>query len=181
MPKTKFKRSFWIYVSFFFLIIFVGGSYIVLSLTRYSTRHERSCKQCHPEIYQLWKDSKGHPFRETSCFGCHSSSHLVVPPEYLADDALTSERCLACHEVVLEYGYTFNKKIIKFNHRQHIHEGQKCVDCHRSAGHEYKTDGTNRPTIVECQDCHFREFEGLPRNQKCLNCHDVLLIQGKND
>lgn len=179
MPKTKFKRSFWIIVSFFIMIIFFMGSFIVLSLARYSTRHELACKQCHPQIFQLWKDSKGHPSKETSCFACHSSSHITVPPEYLADDDLTSEQCLYCHEDVLDYGYTFKKTIIKFNHRQHVHEGQNCVACHRSTGHEYMTDGTNRPTIVECQDCHFREFEGLPKNQKCLNCHDVLLVPGK--
>lgn len=179
MPKVKFKRPFWIVVSLFVLLLCVCGGYFVFTLTRYSTRHERACRQCHPQIYELWKESKGHPYKETSCYSCHAGSHFLVPPEYMADDSLTSEQCLSCHEDVLDYGYIFKKTIVKFNHRQHIHEGLICVDCHRTAGHEYNTEGTNRPTITECQDCHYREFEGRPRNQKCLNCHEVLLPPGK--
>ena len=181
MPRLKYRRPFWIIVSLLVLLVLAGGSGVVLTLVWYSTRHERSCKQCHPQIFQQWKESKGHPAQETSCYGCHAETHPTVPPEYLADDDLTSQRCLECHEVVLDFGYSVKKKVIKFNHRQHIHEGLNCVDCHRSAGHEYMTDGTNRPSIQQCQDCHFREFEGPPKNQKCLNCHDVLLAPGKNE
>jgi len=181
MSKTKFRRRFWVIIGTLVLLICTAGGAAVLTLVRYSGRHERSCRQCHPLIYQLWKDSKGHPAQETSCFECHANSHPMVPTEYLADDSLTADRCLGCHEDILDIGYEIKKKIVKFNHRQHIHEGMDCVDCHRSAGHEYMTDGTNRPSILQCQDCHFREFEGPPKNQKCLNCHDVMLAPGKEN
>ena len=179
MPRTRYRRPFWIIVGSLILVLLIGGSSAVVTLARYSTRHETACRQCHPQIFQLWKESKGHPARDTSCFDCHAEPHAVVPDEYIADDDLTSKRCLECHEDVLEFGYMIKKKIINFNHRQHIHEGSDCIDCHRSAGHEYMEDGTNRPTIRECQDCHYREFEGPPKNQKCLNCHEVLLVPGK--
>lgn len=179
MPRTRFKRPFWFIMGALALLVLLGGSSAVLTLVRYTARNSSACRPCHPQIFELWKTSKGHPAEETSCFGCHAGVHMVVPSEYLADDDLTSQRCLDCHQVVLDYGYVIKKKIIKFSHRQHIHEGQDCVDCHRSAGHEYMTDGTNRPTINHCQDCHFREFEGPPKSQKCLNCHDVLLSPGK--
>jgi hypothetical protein len=179
MTKTRHKKSFWVLFCILVFLICVGGSGAVLSLFRATGRHERSCRQCHPEIYQLWKDSKGHPANQTSCFECHAGRHLLVPPEYIADDDLTSETCRNCHEDVLDSGYQIKKKIVKYNHRQHIHEGLDCVDCHRSSGHEYMTEGTNRPSIQHCQDCHFREFEGPPKNLKCLNCHEVLLAPGK--
>ena len=179
MPKMKYRRPLWIILGSVFFIFLLGGSAVVRTLVRYSTRHEKACRQCHPEIFSLWKESKGHPFQETSCFACHANPHATVPPGYLADDDLTSKRCLDCHQEVLNLGYTIVKKVIKFNHRTHFHEGLDCVDCHRSAGHEYQTEGTNRPSIQHCQDCHMREFQGPPINQKCLNCHEVLLVPGK--
>ena len=103
----------------------------------------------------------------------------LAPPEYVADDELTSERCLDCHEEILNLDYKVKRKVIKFTHRFHIQEGLNCVDCHRTAGHEYMAKGTNRPSIRECLDCHRREFEGPPKNQKCLNCHDVMLTPGR--
>lgn len=178
--KTKYKPPFWAAVCILFFIVIVGGSSTVLTLVRLTGRHERSCKQCHPVIFQLWKESKGHPAQESGCFACHAERHSVVPSEYFADDDLTAKRCLECHENVLDFGYNIKKKVIKFNHRLHIHEGLDCVSCHRSAGHEYMTEGTNRPSIPQCRDCHLREFEGPPKNQKCLNCHDVLLAPGKD-
>jgi len=179
MPKIKRRREFWVVITILFFLICAAASAAVLTLVRYSGRHERSCRQCHPEIYQLWKSSKGHPSQETSCFECHAHNHPLVPPEYIADDDLTAVRCLDCHEDVLDFGYQIKRKIVKFNHRQHIHEGLDCVDCHRTAGHETMAEGTNRPSISECQDCHLKEFQGPPRNQQCLNCHDVILAPGK--
>ena len=178
MAKKKYRHPFWILVGSLVFIVLIGGSGVVLTLVRYSTRHAQACKQCHPQIFSLWKESKGHPAGATSCFACHSDTHATVPPEYLADDGLTSKRCLECHEAVLEFGYVIKKKVIKFNHRVHRHEGLECVDCHRHAGHEYLAGGTNRPSIEHCQDCHLREFQGPPKNQKCLNCHDLLLAPG---
>jgi hypothetical protein len=102
-----------------------------------------------------------------------------VPPEYLADDELTSQRCLDCHKDVLEWGYQIKKKVIKYNHRIHRQEGLECVDCHRTAGHDYMTGSTNRPSIPECVECHIREFNGPPKSQKCLNCHEVMLAPGR--
>ena len=179
MSRTRYRRPFWLVLGSLCLVLLVGGGSAIVSLARLSTRHESACRKCHPLIYELWKESKGHPAQETSCFACHAGAHLVVPGGFLADDDVTDQRCLDCHEDVLDLGYTVKKKVIQFTHRIHIHEGIKCVDCHRAAGHEYMEGGTNRPTIYECQDCHMREFQGPPQNQKCLNCHEVLLTPGR--
>ena len=177
------------------LILLIGAGSVTAFLVRYSATNERVCRQCHPELSELWRKSNGHPANQTTCHQCHSKEFRLSPegenifrhtrdqlspPEYLADDELTSQRCLDCHEDVLEANYVVKKKVIKFNHRYHHGEGLECVDCHRSAGHEYMTGGTNRPTVTECLDCHVREFEGPPMNQKCLNCHDVMLAPGKS-
>ncbi|MGB2763442.1 MAG: cytochrome c3 family protein [Candidatus Aminicenantaceae bacterium] len=195
MSFPKYKKQFKIVLILILLFVFVGAAGITSYLVRYSGTNELVCRQCHPEHREMWIKSNGHPAEQTQCYECHSRAVKVipkewnifrhardqlVPPEYLADDELTSQRCLDCHPEVLNLGYKLIKKVINFNHRIHYGEGLNCVDCHRTAAHEYKTGGTNRPTVWECLNCHLREFEGPPKNQKCLNCHDVMLVPGKS-
>ena len=195
MSARKFKKKFRLLFAFFILILLISAGYVTAFLVRYSATSERVCRQCHPEHSELWRKSNGHPWDQTSCFQCHSLEFTfkpegwnvfqhfrdqLAPPEYLADDKLTTQRCLDCHLDVLELNYIVKKRVIQFNHRYHRDEGLECVDCHRSAGHEYMTEGTNRPSVTECLECHIREFEGPPKNQKCLNCHDVMLAPGKS-
>lgn len=195
MSFPRYKKQFRIIAGLTVLVIVIGGGGVASYLVRYSATNELVCRQCHPEISELWRESKGHPADQTRCYECHSQGFefapkdwnaikhardQLVPPEYLADDELTSQRCLECHKDVLNLGYKVKKKVIKFNHRIHFGEGLNCVDCHRAAGHEYMEGGTNRPSVTECLECHLREFEGPPKNQKCLNCHDVMLAPGKS-
>lgn len=192
LPKSK--KTFWVTLGMVLAVIVISSGSVIGYLVRFSGTDQRVCEQCHPELVELWRASKGHPAAQTRCHHCHAHGHRVlpegwnvikhardqlVPPEYLADDALTSQRCLDCHPEVLELGYMSKKKTLKFTHRIHHGESLTCVDCHRTAGHEYLTDGTNRPGILECLECHRKEFEGPPKNQKCLNCHDVMLVPGK--
>ncbi len=194
MSAPKHKRQFWIVLSLLilFILIIAGGG--IGYLIRYSATSDKVCRQCHPELIDLWKNSNGHPADSTTCYECHSEGMKIVPanwnvlkhardqfvpPEYLADDSLTSQRCLECHQDVLEWGYQIKKKVIQFTHRIHWQEDLECVNCHRTAGHEYMSGSTNRPSIQECLECHIREFQGPPKNQKCLNCHDVMLAPGR--
>lgn len=182
-------------LNFVVFVVLICGGGVAAYFVRYSATNELVCRQCHPEFSELWRNSKGHPANQTRCYECHSrglksipegwnlfrhARDQLAPPEYLADDELTSQRCLDCHEDVLSFGYKVKKKVIQFNHRYHWSEGLSCMDCHRTAGHEYIKGGTNRPTILECLECHLKEFEGPPKNQKCLNCHDVMLAPGKS-
>jgi len=195
MPLPRYKKKFWVVLCFLIIVILVGGGSIVAYIVRYSATDERVCGKCHPQLVKLWKESKGHPAEQTRCHHCHSQGHKImpegwniiihardqlVPPKYLADDTLTSQRCLDCHEAVLDQGYMVKKETLKYNHRFHYAEGLVCVECHRSAGHEYLSDGTNRPSVSECLECHRKEFEGPPKAQKCLNCHDVILVPGRS-
>ncbi len=174
------------------VICIVAGA--VGYLVRYSATSERVCAQCHPELIELWQNSSGHPAKSTSCYECHSKGFKFspdrwnilahardqfVPPEYLADDELTTQRCMDCHLDVLDLGYTVKKKVIKFNHRFHIQEELDCIGCHRTSGHQYLLGGTNRPSIPECVDCHYREMDGQPKDRECMNCHDVMLAPGR--
>ncbi len=194
MPFKKYKKQFGLVVSIGIVLFLLAVGGLSVYLVRYSATSERVCFECHPEISDLWKESNGHPADSTSCHECHSPGlkvlpsgwnvgrHVrdqIAPPEYLADDFLTTERCLDCHPEVLELGYAIKKKVINFTHRYHIDEGMECVDCHRAAGHAYMTGSTNRPGIKECRDCHIKEFFGPPKSQKCYGCHDVLLVPGK--
>ncbi len=194
MPRPRYKKTFWIIISIGLAVLVIGGGSIIGTIVRFSGTDERVCGQCHPELIDLWRKSKGHPAEQTKCHHCHAQGHKflpegwnlikqardqLVPPEYLADDDLTSQRCLDCHPEVLDLGYMTKKKTLKFNHRIHYDESLTCVDCHRTAGHDYLLDSTNRPGISECLDCHRKEFEGPPKIQKCLNCHDVMLVPGK--
>ena len=194
MSPLRYRKKFWIVLALATLVLLAGSGGITAYFVRYTATSESSCKQCHPELTELWKKSNGCPANQTKCYECHSriqKSHSrdwnlirkardhFIPPEYLADDEVTSQRCLDCHADVLNFGYTVKKKVIKFTHRFHDEEGLICVDCHRTAGHEYMTGSTNRPTIEECLPCHRREFEGPPQNQKCLNCHEVMMVPGK--
>ncbi len=177
MPAIKYKKRFWTVLALMIFVVLLGVGGGIGYLVHFSATHAVVCAQCHPELVDLWKNSNGHPSHSTSCHECHSN-HLV-PPSYSADDSLTSQRCLDCHEVVLDLGYSVKKKVIKYNHRIHRQEGLECISCHRNAGHEYLADGTNRPSIAECLPCHLREFNGPPKQLGCLNCHDVLLVPGR--
>lgn len=182
MSPFKYKKRYWTILTLLILVVLIVGGGSIGYLVRYSATNENVCAQCHPELVDLWKNSYGHPAHSTSCFECHSNQ--FIPPEYSADDSHTSQRCLDCHQDVLELGYIVKKKVIKYNHRIHRQEGLECIACHRNAGHEYLSGGTNRPTISECIACHRREFDGMPKDQECLNCHDVMLAPGrtwKND
>jgi hypothetical protein len=194
MTAFEYKKPFRIILASAILVILVGCGSLVAYLVRYSATSDRVCQRCHPEITALWEKSNGHPADQTKCFACHSQAHRIlpanlnllrhlrdnlVPPEYLADDQQTSQRCLDCHQDVLEADFQPKKKTIKINHRYHQAECLSCTDCHRTAGHEYLTDGSNRPTVEECLHCHLKEFEGPPKSLKCLNCHDVLLAPGR--
>ncbi len=184
----------------FFVLLFILVGLIVMAgwgigfMVRYSATSSSVCQSCHPEHNDLWVRSNGHPSDQTSCHECHyrkpealfqdgkfleNIRDWVVPPEYLADDPLTSGLCLFCHPEVLTLGYRVKKQVIQFNHRIHHDEGLDCLDCHRSAGHDYMKNTTNRPGIRECLDCHRKEFEGPPKNLKCLNCHQVMLAPGR--
>jgi hypothetical protein len=194
MPLPRYKKQFWLVISIGILVCLLAGGGLSIYIVRYSATSARVCLDCHPEIIDLWKESKGHPADLTSCHECHSPGRKVLPsggniarhirdqiapPEYTADDNLTTQRCLDCHPEVLDLGYETKKKVIKFTHRYHIGEGVACVDCHRTAGHGYLTGGTNRPGIKECRDCHIKEFMGPPKSQKCLSCHDIMLTPGR--
>lgn len=194
MSLPRYKKQFWLVISIGIVVLLLAGGGLSVYLVRYSATSYRVCLECHPELIDLWKESNGHPADSTSCHECHSpgrkslpsdwniGKHVrnqIAPPEYLADDFLTSQRCLDCHPDVLDLGYEVQKKVIKFTHRYHIDEGMDCVDCHRTAGHTYMTGGSNRPSIDECRDCHIKEFSGPPKSQKCLSCHDVMLTPGK--
>lgn len=193
MAPSRYSKRFWMVFSLALVLILGGAVAGVAFLVRYTATSGRVCAQCHPQQTEKWKTSKGHPAAITACYACHSKGLEVIPkewnifrhardqlapPEYLADDTLTTQRCLDCHKDVLMLGYAVKKKIVKFNHRFHYGEGLQCVDCHRTSGHEFMSDGTNRPTVSECLECHRKEFEGPPKNQKCLNCHDVMLVPG---
>ena len=195
MLFSRYKRHFRRILIISILVIILGSVSLIAYLVRYSSTSTAVCKQCHLELISLWKNSKGHPPEKAKCFDCHSmgfklfpknwniighARDLLIPPKYLADDDLTSQRCLDCHQDVLNFGYQVKKKVIQFTHRYHIQEGLSCVDCHRGAGHEYMEGGTNRPSISDCLNCHLKEFIGPPKNQKCLNCHDVMLAPGNS-
>jgi hypothetical protein len=194
MRLPKYKKQFWLVISIGIVVLLLAGGGLGVYLVRYSATSDRVCLDCHPELIDLWKTSNGHPAESTKCHECHSpgrkilpsnwsiGTHVrnqIAPPEYLADDVLTSQRCLNCHPEVLDLGYEAKKKVIKFTHRYHIEEGLECVDCHRTAGHSYMTESSNRPSIEECRDCHIKEFFGPPKSQKCFSCHDVILTPGK--
>jgi len=194
MAAFRYKKRFWLIAGPVALIFLLSAGGFGVFLVRYSATGRAVCRQCHPELIGLWENSNGHPADTTSCHECHSQArkvlpsswnvlrHLrdqIAPPEYLADDVLTTQRCLDCHEEVLTLGYKVKKKVINFTHRIHIEEALECVDCHRTSGHHYMRESTNRPTINECIDCHIKDFTGPPKSQKCLSCHDVMLAPGK--
>ncbi|MBN1224259.1 MAG: NapC/NirT family cytochrome c [Candidatus Aminicenantes bacterium] len=194
MALPRYKKKFWLIVSLLILIVVLGAGTVSVYFVRYSATSTKVCNSCHPVVASLWKGSHGCPPEKTSCMECHSRGRKIIPdnwnilrhmrdqiapPEYSADRELTSQRCLDCHEEVLDFGYEPIKKVIQFTHRYHIAEDLDCMDCHKNAGHEYMKDATNRPSIKECIQCHIKDFTGAPKSAKCLNCHDVMLVPGK--
>lgn len=194
MSRSRYKKRFWVILALsagLVLCILIGA---VAYLVRYSATSEKVCGQCHPELIEPWRNSSGHPAESTTCYECHSKGFKLspeswnllahardqfVPPIYMADDELTSERCMDCHLDVLNPGYDVQKRVIKYNHRVHFQDGLECVGCHRTAGHQYLSGGTNRPSIPECVDCHIREMNGPPKDRECRNCHEVMLAPGR--
>ena len=135
MPLPRYKKQFWLVISVGIVLLILAGGGLSVYLVRYSATSERVCLGCHPDIIDLWKESNGHPAASTSCHECHSpgrevlpsdwniGKHIrdqIAPPEYSADDLLTTQRCLDCHPEVLNLGYEAKKKVIKFTHRYQI-------------------------------------------------------------
>jgi len=175
MGLRRYRMRFRLIICISLLILLAFAGYVTAYLVRYSATSERICRQCHPDLSPLWRESNGHPADLTDCYQCHSRSFKLVPEGWNifqhARDQIVQD--------VLDLNYKIKKKVITFNHRIHYGEGLECVDCHRTSGHEYMTGSTNRPTVSECLLCHIKEFEGPPKNRKCLNCHDVMLAPGR--
>ena len=127
MRLPKYKKQFWLVLSIGIVVLLLAGGGLSVYLVRYSATSDRVCLDCHPELIDLWRASNGHPSDSTSCHECHSPGRKILPsdwgigrhvrdqiapPEYLADDSLTSQRCLDCHLEVLNLGYEVKKKVI---------------------------------------------------------------------
>lgn len=78
------------------------------------------------------------------------------------------ERCPDCHSL-LDAGIRGRDAIVpSFSHGFHLEQGAACADCHSVPTHT--SDGTRRPPMDKCFDCHSQEDTSAPSGE-CSACH----------
>lgn len=179
-----------------FLAVLVGAGLVGFVLVaRTVNTHPGQCASCHPEMTQLFKESKAHPADRVTCFECHAQHpelpegfnigsyvrDLFIPEKYLSSDERLESHCLECHKSILK-SEKEKGKLIKVNHKVHLAKeleiGEKkvrlgCMDCHSTVAHDRTGSPTNRPLMAGCfaAGCHEKD-----RNKdSCLRCHYQVL------
>jgi len=156
-------------------VVAVGIAVSFLGFTSLSA-WEGSCSACHAgEISRL--SLGGHA--SVSCRDCHRGGTVAdvidfrlrlaamapakLGASYRPLPAMPSDRCLSCHEAVLEKVVVAQG--IRMNHRATHNAGHACVDCHASIIH----DSPMLPGVAmdECLRCHV--VSAL--SQDCDTCH----------
>ncbi|MFB0532115.1 MAG: hypothetical protein ACETVU_00430, partial [Desulfatiglandales bacterium] len=84
MSSRRYKKQFRIIAGLIVLVVLIGGGGVASYLVRYSATNELVCRQCHPEISELWRESKGHPADQTRCYECHSQGLEFIPKDWNA-------------------------------------------------------------------------------------------------
>jgi hypothetical protein len=156
------------------ILIAIVPAYLVLSYSVQS--NSITCKRCHKEKYEQWKDSKGHP-SYVSCSNCHAGGPYApsIPPGFLADKGHVNAHCLGCHEDMPEKR-EFTRKQIRISHKKHFDEGVECLDCHRNVAHDDpSTNQNNRPSKSACYSCHILQIDGPSEGASCQMCHKIAL------
>jgi hypothetical protein len=156
------------------------------------------CATCHPELTDLWEQSRGHPADRVSCHECHAQHptlpdspnvlayvrDTLVPEKYQSSVERVEARCLGCHEPI-PLAETEQKKLVKINHKIHLAslvpaEGAApvllgCLDCHDTIAHDQGERMTNRPRMAGCfaGSCHTQDRT----KDGCMKCHYQALME----
>jgi nitrate/TMAO reductase-like tetraheme cytochrome c subunit len=156
------------------LIIFTS---LALTGCQFVATNPRACQDCHPNLYDMWKESKVHPKSKSDCEDCHVKARYQSKPLYLAAPSTVNNHCESCHEDVFEQIQVEKVKLIKISHKRHLNENITCFTCHRNVAHDKETPSTYRPRKKVCLSCHLREIEGSPQDEACMMCHYIILDQ----
>lgn len=161
MPKWKM-------VLIIFIIAFAGiaaaDKYVQIVMT-----HEIYCLSCHKKerYVELWKQSKVHP--DIKCADCHGLPEQLLKFDLTAKQVVLGKNCIRCHKDVTDADkkihFEFNKMNILIPHKEHLERGIFCTDCHSNIRHEKRKNGTYRPTMQNCFNCHPKE------KTFCTQCH----------
>lgn len=161
IPKWKI----FVFISLMALVgIAAGAKYVQIVMTDVIY-----CLTCHAkeQYVELWKKSEIHP--DIKCADCHSIPEELLKFDLSANQDVTSNNCIRCHKYVTETDkkihFEFNKMKIHIPHKIHLDMDILCTDCHNNIRHEKRENGTYRPTMKNCFNCHPEE------ETSCTQCH----------
>ncbi len=138
-----------------------------------SVNISKSCGDCHDvaanaKTVHFNRKSHSSDPESASCLSCHVSSKGAFNADGTLKSmatAIDDAACLNCHSDIE----------LQPKHPGDGHDGMKCIDCHKNAGH--KTSGA-----ASCQSCHFSgksaltpTHSGIPslhfKRIACESCH----------
>jgi nitrate/TMAO reductase-like tetraheme cytochrome c subunit len=145
------------------------GVILVILVAHTLTTYPVICLSCHAKqtSISMWSPSTIHPARIT-CVNCHAKPYQLFPRDFFADERV-NENCLICHKNVAEMKIE-TADHMKIDHKLHTEEAKLiCIDCHRNIEHDKKEAKTNRPSHLNCIECHEEAISGGP--EACMQCH----------
>lgn len=161
IPKWKIALIIFIIA---FAGIAAGAKYVQIVMT-----DEIYCLTCHAKerYVGFWEKSKIHP--DIKCADCHGLPEQLLKFDLSAKQVVSSKNCIRCHKDVTESDqkihFEFNKMSILIPHEKHLQKGILCTDCHSNIRHEKRKNGTYRPAMHNCFNCHPKE------ETSCTQCH----------
>ena len=113
------------------------------------------CLDCHGSVADSWKTSDLNLPREERCAECHAQVR-------------DAEQCAYCHPGPEPPAtYEVPAAYLRFDHRGHLKNGVRCLDCHPSVPQRDLATVADLPRMAECLDCHRVRRASV----ECAACH----------
>ena len=173
-PSSRERRTRIVIASGLALLTFVSTWYVTGTVQYCGT-------SCHNEdgVVIGIRDT---PHADISCIACHESGTVMGVPADIADraryiyanllEAIREEspaitglgdRCLKCHETILEEVAEMEDTGIRVSHAEPLAAGMACEDCHTTSAHSASVTTGMQP----CIECH----DGVQADSECSLCH----------
>jgi hypothetical protein len=113
------------------------------------------CLDCHGAAPDSWKSSDLLLPKEERCADCHA-------------EVKDKERCSYCHPGgETRQPFEFPPAFLRFDHRGHLRNGVRCVDCHPQVAQRELATVDDLPRMADCVACHRQRRAST----ECAACH----------
>lgn len=142
------------------------------------------CELCHAKAKRSVSSADVLLPAKKACVGCHDEA--AVPKGFGRPGHRNTKPCRKCHRAFNLKGFpaqvVWRAPRFKFNHKLHLAEGSKCLDCHKGVDSSSTASGAlHLPKMKDCFGCHTgtRGLGGTRRRKgsrrataRCVTCHE---------